>query len=157
MKLKLSVLAVLALWSVPVSIASVPQAAPSRPLRLLSDWLLRTGKPSVMRGHILEAMNLPPHDMPVRERGFRHQGERITHVSSVSSVSGYQDLIFFAQVDEGDGSATVWRTRPDGVLVSTVRFADGKVERVPNEQFNSGFAEEKLIFLIRMRMHEESR
>jgi hypothetical protein len=60
-------------------------------------------------------------------------------------------LGFFAQVDESDGSATVWRTGPDGVLVSTVRFADGRVERIPNEQFNSGFAAERLIFLTKMR------
>ena len=32
----------------------------------------------------------------------------------------------------------------------------GKVERVPNVQFNPGFATEKFIFLTKMRMHEES-
>jgi len=90
--------------------------------------------------------------MPVRERGLRDQGERITHVCSVSTAPGYQDLVFFAQVDESDGSATIWRTGPDGALVSTVRFADGKVERLPNEQFISEFTAEKLIFLTKMRM-----
>ena len=41
-------------------------------------------------------------------------------------------------------------------LVSAVRFAHGKVERVPNVQFDPGFATEKFIFLTKMRMHEES-
>ena len=39
-----------------------------------------------MRARILAAMDLPAKDMPVSERGFRHEGERLTHVCSVSSV-----------------------------------------------------------------------
>ena len=132
--------------------ASVPPTGEAKPLKSLSEWLLRTGKPTVMRSRILEAVNLPAIDMPLRERGFRHQGERITHVCSVITTPGYQDLLFFAQVDESDGSATIWRTGWDGALVSTVRFAEGKVERVPNEHFISGFTAEKLIFLTKMRI-----
>ena len=92
----------------------------------------------------------------MRERGFRHEGERLTHVCSVSSVPGYADLLFFAQVDESNGDATVWRTSFDGVLASTVRFTGGVVERVPNEGFKSDFEAEKYVFLTKMRMHEES-
>ena len=104
----------IALLLTPVARASVPRAGEATPLKPLAEWLLRTGKPSVVRSRILEAMNLPALDMPVRERGFRHEGERITHVCSICTASGYSDLIFFAQVDESNGSATVWRTGPEG-------------------------------------------
>jgi hypothetical protein len=69
MKSNLAVLAAPALLFVPVSIASVPQGAESRPLKLLSKCLLRTGKPSVVRSHILEAMNLTGY--PVRNLSER--------------------------------------------------------------------------------------
>ena len=93
-------------------------------------------------------------DLPVRERGFRHEGERLTHVCSVSSVPGYADLLFFAQVDESNGDATVWRTSPEGVLASTIRLTGGVVERVPNEGFKSEFDTEKLIDTTRMRLDQ---
>ena len=133
---------------------SISLPGQSQPLKPLADWLQRTGKESVVRARILEAMDLPAKDMPVRERGFRHEGERLTHVCSVSSVPRYADLLFFAQVNESNGDATVWRTSFDGVLVSTVRFTGGVVERVPNEQFKSGFDTEKLIFTTRMRLDQ---
>jgi len=61
-------------------------------------------------------------------------------------------LLFFAQVDESDGSATVWGTSLKGELTSTVRFADGVVERIPNDELKADFATEKFIFLTKMRM-----
>jgi hypothetical protein len=33
-----------------------------------------------VRALILNALDLPAKDMPVRERGFRHEGERLTHL-----------------------------------------------------------------------------
>ncbi len=133
---------------------SVSQPAQRQPLKALADWLQRTGKESVVRAPILEAMDLPAKDMPVRERGFRHEGERLTHVCSVSSVPRYADLLIFAQVDESTGDATVWRTSFEGVLTSTIRFTGGVVERVPNETLKSGFDAEKLIFTTRMRLDQ---
>jgi hypothetical protein len=133
---------------------SVSQPGQIEPLKPLADWLRRTGKESVVRGPILKAMDLPANDMPVRERGFRHEGGRLTHVCSVSLVPGYADFLLFAQVDESNGDATVWRTSFEGVLVSTVRFADGVVERVPNEECKSGFDAEKVIFTTKMRQDQ---
>jgi hypothetical protein len=142
----------LAMLLAPVAIASIPKGEMAMPLKPLSDWLRQTGKPSIARSRILEAMNLPAGDMPLRERGFKHEGERITHVCAISAVPGYEGLIFLAQVDESNGDATIWRTGLDGVLVSTVRFTKGIAERVPNERFRSGFDGEKFIFLTRMRI-----
>ena len=137
---------------VPVSSFATAYHRKTSPLKPLRQWLLRTGKVTVVRGRILEPMNLPAVDMPVRERGFRHKGERLTHVCSVSTMFGYQDVLFFAQVDESDGSATIWRTGQDGTLVSTVRFSRGGVERIPNKRFNSDFVAEKLFFTTQMRV-----
>lgn len=122
------------------------------PLKSLSTWLLHTGKESVVRKRILEKMDLPNRDMPVRERGFRYPTERITHVCSVSTMPGYEGLLFLAQVDESDGSAVVWRTGLDGILVSTVLFSENRVDVAPNEQYASGFMAEKSIFLLKMRL-----
>jgi len=63
----------IALLFAPLSSASIPRSEKAAPLKPLSDWLRQTGKSSVIRSRILEAMNLPARDMPVRERGFRHE------------------------------------------------------------------------------------
>ena len=49
-------------------------------LKALSEWVLQTGAQSAIRSHIVEVMELPAMDMPVRERGFRITGETMTHV-----------------------------------------------------------------------------
>ncbi len=123
------------------------------PLSDVFEWIQRTGKPSLIRARILKAMDLPSaRDMPVRERGFRHEGERITHVCSISAAPEPSSLMFFAQVDESNGSAVVWRTALDGKIVGTAQFDGDKVKRVPNEQLKAGFETEKLFFLTRMRL-----
>src|ERR1700681_2706803 len=47
------------------SSASIPPTGEATPLKSLSEWVLRTGKPTVVRSRILEAVNLPATDMPV--------------------------------------------------------------------------------------------
>ena len=101
-------------------------------------------------------MNLPVFDMPGREKGFWHKGERLAHVCSVSEAPAHHELILFAQVDQSNGNAIVWKTDLEGKLESTVQFIDGAVARVPNEQFRPAFEAEKFIFLTRMRMQQET-
>jgi len=136
--------------------ASISHPGEAQPLKPLAEWLRQGGKESVIRARILAAMDLFARDMPVRERGFRHEGEKITHVCSISSLPGFTDLMFFAQLDESNGNASVWRTGIDGILVSTVRFSGGVVQRVPNEEFKRGFDFEKMIFTTKMRMGQGS-
>jgi hypothetical protein len=136
------------------SSGSVPNTdATTLPLKGVFEWIQHTGRPSVIRARILKPMDLPSaRDMPVRERGFRHEGERITHVCSTSAVPELKSLMFFAQVDESNGRAVVWRTTLDGRIVGTVAFDGVTVERVPNERFRTGFETEKLFFVTRMRL-----
>src|SRR5947207_15623478 len=61
--LKSSLVVILVVAS--LSSASIPRRGESPPLEPLVDWLLKTGKPSVVRSRIVEAMNLPAGDMPV--------------------------------------------------------------------------------------------
>ena len=102
----------------PSLAASIPKTIQPPALKALSEWVLRTGAQSVVRSHIVEVMDLPAMDMPVRERGFRVTGETMTHVCSVSTAPGYADLLFFALVNEDDGSATIWRTTTSGELIA---------------------------------------
>jgi hypothetical protein len=131
---------------------SVPLIKRVAALEELREWLQHTGKSSVLRAHIVDALNLPAHDMRVLERGFRHEGDRITHVCSVSAVAGLEDLLFFAQVEESTGNALIWRTNLTGGLVGTARFSNGVTERVSNDQYAALFNTEKTLFLTRMRM-----
>lgn len=130
--------------------ASVRNTSDNEPLTRLAEWVLQTGVQTVVRSHILEAMMLPPSDMPVRERGFRVSGETFTHVCSVSTAPAFRDLIFFALVNEGDGSATVWRTSRDGRLISTVQFNAGAALSISNEANRLQFAAEKAYFLAQV-------
>jgi hypothetical protein len=136
-----------------VGVAAISRPGEAQSLAPLAKWVRKGAKQSVIRGRILVAMNLPLQDMPVRERGFRYEGERLTHVCSLSSLPAYADLMLFAQVDESNGDGTVWRTGFDGILVSTVRFYEGVVQRVSNEEFKAVFDFEKMIFTTRMPDH----
>ena len=130
---------------------SIPKTIQPPALRALSEWVLQTGAQSAIRSHIVEVMHLPAIDMPVRERGFRVTGETMTHVCSVSTAPGYTGLLFFALVNENDGSATVWRTTTSGELINTVRFFAGVAVLIPNEEARSIFDAERAYFLKKLQ------
>ncbi len=109
----------------------------------VSAWLRQSGKATVMRGPIASALGFENKDLAVLERGFRRGNERLTHVSSVIAAPGYKDVIFLALVDENTGDATVWRATSAGDLVSSVRFSDGQVSKIPNEEAQALFLSEK--------------
>src|ERR1051326_1473159 len=132
--------------------AALPTTAFKSSLDLLASWVNETGKPSVIRGPVVEALGLPPADLLVRERGFRGPAEQFTHVCSVSSEPRFEDVIFLALVDENDGSATVWRTTRVGQLTAAVSFVDGKATRTSNEATQTMFVSEKEYFLRQMRV-----
>jgi len=115
------------------------------------QWIKRTGKPTVMRANVAEGFGLPNSDIPVLERGFRAEGERLTHVCAVGIGSAFENLVFFSNVNETDGSAMVWQTSNSGAVLSTVVF-DGKVvENVPNAQFSAEFRSELKYFQRKAR------
>jgi hypothetical protein len=127
--------------------ASVGQDAHSgRPLHAVRDWVQRTGKPTVIRSHIVRAIGWPDADVPVRERGFKTVGEVLTHVCAAPDSASSDDL-FLALTDERDGSATVWHTSTGGELKMTVRFINGVASAVTGPEFNMQFSAEKTYFL----------
>jgi hypothetical protein len=124
------------------------------------EWIKKTGKPTVVRANIAEGFGLPNSDIPVLERGFRAEGEKLTHVCAVGAGSDFENLIFLSTVEEADGSATVWQTNKDGTLVATVVFDGGIVEKLPNSRFNGEFRSELDYFLKKARsasLQKESR
>ena len=131
--------------------ASVPSEPRARGVKPVAEWVLKTGAPTVIRGHILRAMDLEDTDVAVKQRAFRKTGELLTHVCAVSIGPDDGELIFFSLVDERDGTAVVWRTSSAGEVVSTVLFAGGVATRVPDVQFRDEFAREKMYFFEKMR------
>lgn len=106
-----------------VSYASIPRSEPlsqTGELGPLAVWLAQTGRPSVIRGRVAEAFSLPPVDIPVRERGFRTQGDKLTKVAALAE--SLDDVLVLSDVDESDGSAIVWLTSTSGALSGSVRF-----------------------------------
>ena len=69
----------------------------------------------------------------------------------MSTAPGYADLLFFALVNEDDGSATVWRTSTSGDLISTVRFFAGVVVLIPNDEARSAFNAERTYFIKKLQ------
>jgi len=123
----------------------------SAEISLVAQWVIRTGKPTVVRANIAEGLGVANSDIPVRERGFRAEGERLTHVCAVGNGSAFENLVFFSNVNETDGSAMVWQTSNSGAVLSTVVF-DGKVvENVPNAQFSAEFRPELKYFQRKAR------
>ena len=115
------------------------------------QWIKRTGKPTVMRANVAEGFGLPNSDIPVLERGFRAEGEKLTHVCVVGAGPDFENLIFLSTVEEASGSATVWQTNKDGTLVATVVFNGGIVEKTPNSRFDADFRCELNYFLKKAR------
>lgn len=133
-----------------VAAASRSAGADANP-SLLLEWIDQTGRPTVIRANIARAFGLADQDIPVKERGFNVSEEQFTHVCSIGFGAGYEGLVFLASVDESNGSATVWRTDKNGVLLATVTFDDGAVENVPNWRFAAQFGSELDHFLKRAR------
>ena len=131
---------------------SVPSTAYQASLAPLAEWVRQTGKPTVMRAPILRALGLPrSSDLSVLERGFRDPGEQLTHVCSVSSEPGLENVVFVALVDENDGNATVWRAERTGQLTTSVRFVDGQAKQISNAETEVLFTSEKAYLLKQMR------
>lgn len=120
-------------------------------LSQVGEWVDRSGKITVMRGNIAEKLGFQNNDLRVHERGFRIAGEQLTHVCSTTDFPGFEEIIFFALVDETTGDAVIWRTTRNGDLVRTARFEDGLAKTVPNETEQTAFAAEKEYFLKKVR------
>ena len=129
------------------SCASIPPDAENATLTAIVNWVLETGKDSIIRKNISAAIGLPPTDVRVRERGFRGPGDSHTHVCAVLVENVGDHVICFALVDEATGDGLVWRVSPDGTILYTLRLLDGTVERVSNEQLRSAFEMEKVYFM----------
>jgi hypothetical protein len=131
----------------------LPDSTPTSKASLasLAEWLDTTGTPTVMRAPVAEALGFANADLPVRERGFRGKGEQLTHVGSVIAIPGYNDVVFFALVDESTGNATVWRAHRSGDLVASVIFVNGEATTNPDQQTREPFIAEKDYLLRQMR------
>src|SRR6266446_8086739 len=148
-----SLVGVIALIAIVVSSASaLPTIAFRTSLSQVGEWIDQTGKPTVIRGVVAEALGFPNVDIRVRERGFRTANEQFTHVCSTTDLLGFEDLVFLASVDEATGDALVWRATRKGDLISTARFADGVAEPLPNDAAQTAFVAEREYFVRQMRI-----
>lgn len=148
-----SVSGIVALIAILISSASaLPVMEFHTSLSQVGEWIDQTGKPTVIRGVVAEALGFPNVDIPVRERGFRTANEQFTHVCSTAELLGFEDLVFLASVDEATGDALVWRATRKGDLISTARFADGVAKPVRNDAAQTAFVAEKEYFVRQMRI-----
>lgn len=132
------------------SALSIPSMASEPTLGQVAEWIDRTGQLTVIRGPVAHALGFPDVDLRVRERGFRKIKERFTHVCSTCDLSGYEDIVFLASVDESTGDAVVWRATRKGQLIATAQFLDGTARPVSNEDAQTAFVAEKE-YLVRQR------
>ena len=142
-------------WVAGAAIASsrLPESAPTSQASLesLAQWLDTSGTATVIRATVAKALGFTNADLPVRQRGFRGEGEQLTHVGSVIAIPGYSDVVFLALVDESTGDATVWRANRSGDLVFSVLFVNGEVRTNPNQPAQGTFIAEKDYLLRQMR------
>ena len=130
---------------------SLPRSTSGMSLFHVAQWIDQTGKSTVIRGLVAEALGFPDVDIPVLERGFRDAGEKHIHVGSTTGLLGFEDIIFLESVDEGIGDALIWRATRNGELVSTARFARGVARRIPNIEAQTAFVAEKDYLLEAMQ------
>jgi hypothetical protein len=143
---------IIALVAILVSSASaLPSTAFRTSLSQVGEWIDQTGKPTVIRGVVAEALGFPNADIRVRERGFRTTNEQFTHVCSTADLLGFENVVFLASVDEATGDALVWRATRKGDLISSARFAAGVAEPLRNDAARTAFLAEKAYFVRQMR------
>ncbi len=147
----------LALTLICVGSAMVMESALPRPLTVLegslstvAEWINKTGQTTVIRGPVAHSLGFPAIDLPVRQREFRGEQEKLTHVCSVSQRG--DNAVFLALVDENTGDATLWRTTVQGTLVSGARFSAGDAQPIAIEGAESAFATEKEYIVKQMHI-----
>lgn len=79
----------------------------------LVRWVSNTGTDTVIRAAVANVFNLGADDIAVRERGYRPQGDKMTHVLAVTTRLK-KPLVFIAIVNEADGSGIVWEVNEEG-------------------------------------------
>ncbi|MEO7165924.1 MAG: hypothetical protein ABI016_02695 [Chthoniobacterales bacterium] len=118
----------------------------------VAEWVKQTGRSTVMRGPVLQALGFPAIDARVVERGFRRNKEQFTHVCSLSLEPGFEGTVFLAVVDENDGSALVWRANRLGELITSAHFIAGQAVQASNAESQVLFASEKRYHAQEMRL-----
>ena len=106
-----------------------------------------------MRGTIATILDLGHDDLPVRERGFRGEGEKLTHVCTTVTQSAKTIAVILALVDEDTGNATIWRATTNGELVASAKFVNGRATKIPNEEGQTLFVAEKEYILRQVRLN----
>lgn len=114
----------------------------------LLNWVVTSGKPSVIRANVAAVLGLGDKDKAVIERGFRRSGDSPTHVFAV--IADDLDVVSSAilgVLDESTGAGTFWHASRDGILVRTVVIdTRGTVSVVANETAADVYAGEKEVF-----------
>lgn len=127
---------------------------PSEEVDDLVNWVLNTGKQTVLRKNVASIMGVAAEDIMVAERGFRTVGDKTTHVIGARHGNGPAgiEFFFFARIREEDGSGTIWRSTPFGKLQTSILLdpVDG-VQLLSNEAQLGEFLSEKEYFRRKMR------
>lgn len=90
----------------------------TRPLKPVIDWVVRTGRHTVIRANVAKALGFPDRDLEVRQRAFLPAGAEITEVFAVPVAMA--NVAVLSRLDESTGAAVVWRSDASGITETTV-------------------------------------
>lgn len=147
-----SIAAVLLIIVAASSAYSLPTTSRQSSLAAVATWVEATGKLTVIRGPVAKTLGLGKIDVRVRERGFRVNGDPLTHVCSTIDAPGSGDVVLLALLQERTGDAFVWRATRQGELISSATFASGIANKVDNQVAATAFVAQKDYFTRKMRL-----
>jgi hypothetical protein len=144
-------------WKKSVSTADKDESDLNTTLAHVFSWVSKTGVSTVVRAHVASACGLGQKDISVREKGFREKGERFTHVFAVVIEPSMSGNVFFAQIDEADGSGVTWYCSPWGQLISTILLHGGMTAiSTDNRNLEFELAAEKRYFLRKFAQYDKN-
>lgn len=126
------------------SLRALPYTPDGKSITGLTQWVKATGRATIVRAPIAQALGISNSDLAVQQRAFRVVGEDLTHVCSAVVDN---KITLLASTNEDSGDAVVWRLTPEGNLARTAAFSMGTTRPVENETFYDRFLLEREYFL----------
>jgi len=114
----------------------------------LADWVIASGKATVLNAPAAHAMGLGDSELPMRGQAFKPPTDDLLHIVLVGTSQGRTDIVLTHTTLGQVGP--MWLTSPSGKLRVTVYEDDKGVRVVTDGRYDADFETQKAYFLSKI-------
>lgn len=114
----------------------------------LADWVVQSGKQTVLNAPAAEAMGLGKSELPMHGLAFKPPGDDHLHIVLVGTSRGETDIVVTHTTLDQVGP--MWLTSPTGVLKKTIYENAKGIAVVTDGRFNADFEAQKAYLLSKI-------